>query len=345
MAEAPSTFAVLQQLRDLGVRVLLDDFGTGYSSLGYLHRFPLDGVKIDRTFATDLGDGRAVPIVEAVVKMAQALGLDVVAEGVEGVDEARRLRRLGCAVAQGFVFAPPLEGAELEDALRTGVVNATTDGAFGPVQDGRRAGAPTEPWLRGEDATMTLGEAAQALDVSASTLRRWADSGRLTTVRTGGGHRRFARAEIARLAGRSVEAPRVRPPADAPGATPAAAEVLEVHRNAVARLAAQSIYEDEGQGWLAGSAAAGALEHWSLDLAAACRSGDEDAAVAAVLRLFDDAADAGASLVEVDAFLGSALGLLVRELQRRHADEAQIADVRRLFGRLRRRVLAHAQGA
>jgi EAL domain-containing protein (putative c-di-GMP-specific phosphodiesterase class I) len=119
MEQGDRPLEVLGLVRGLGVSVILDDFGTGYSSLGYLQKLPIDTVKLDRSFIADLGDGReaSAAIVQAVVTMAHALELSVVGEGVETPDQADRLRRLGCAMAQGFWFARPVPEAELNDAL------------------------------------------------------------------------------------------------------------------------------------------------------------------------------------------------------------------------------------
>lgn len=103
------TTAVLTRLRNRGIRIALDDFGTGYSALAYLGRFPLDKLKIDRRFTSDLGRGaEAVAIVDAIVRLGHALGLAVVAEGVERSDQATLLAEIGCDQAQGFFFGPPV---------------------------------------------------------------------------------------------------------------------------------------------------------------------------------------------------------------------------------------------
>jgi EAL domain-containing protein (putative c-di-GMP-specific phosphodiesterase class I) len=104
----------LVRLRELGVRLVLDDFGTGYSSLSYLKRFPLDALKIDREFIDGLGvEPEATAIVSAVLSMAQALELDVVAEGVETEAQLAWLRERGCGFAQGFLLGRPVPAAEL----------------------------------------------------------------------------------------------------------------------------------------------------------------------------------------------------------------------------------------
>jgi EAL domain-containing protein (putative c-di-GMP-specific phosphodiesterase class I) len=122
MEETPATAETLRALQRLGVRLMLDDFGTGYSSLGYLRRYPLDVIKIDRAFVHDLGeDGRGdAGIVQAIIGMAKALGMRVVPEGVETAGQLQRLTELGCDYAQGFHLSRPLPAAELEALLRRG---------------------------------------------------------------------------------------------------------------------------------------------------------------------------------------------------------------------------------
>ena len=117
--DAEDTLKRLHELADLGVRLSIDDFGTGYSSLSYLKRFPIDQVKIDRSFVSGLpGDRSSAGIVKAILQMAQALGKEVIAEGVESRQQHRFLRNAGCARFQGFLFAPALEAAQFEQRWR-----------------------------------------------------------------------------------------------------------------------------------------------------------------------------------------------------------------------------------
>jgi diguanylate cyclase (GGDEF)-like protein len=118
MQEAPSTLAKLEALKRLGVRLAIDDFGTGYSSLGYLKRFPVDTLKIDRSFVK--GIGRVVEdtaIVRAVITVAKSLGLDVTAEGIENDSQLAELRTLGCNRGQGYLFAKPLPADRVTELL------------------------------------------------------------------------------------------------------------------------------------------------------------------------------------------------------------------------------------
>jgi diguanylate cyclase (GGDEF)-like protein/PAS domain S-box-containing protein len=110
---------VVERLHGLGVRLVLDRFGTGYSSLGALHRFPLHGVKIDRSFVQALGDPHGeTNVVRSAVALARGLELDTVAQGVETAEQLARLRALGCAGAQGFYLAPPGEPEAATAILR-----------------------------------------------------------------------------------------------------------------------------------------------------------------------------------------------------------------------------------
>jgi diguanylate cyclase (GGDEF)-like protein/PAS domain S-box-containing protein len=115
MEDADAVVHVIAEMRALGVRFAIDDFGTGYSSLGYLKRFAVDTVKIDRAFVDGLGDDEGDrAIVSAVIGLAHALGLRVVAEGVETETQLGELVALGCDEAQGYFFAPPQPAQDLK---------------------------------------------------------------------------------------------------------------------------------------------------------------------------------------------------------------------------------------
>ncbi len=114
ISDRESTAAQLARLREMGVRVALDDFGTGYSSLSYLRNLPIDEVKIDRSFISHLETVEAdVTVLEGVVALGHALGLRVVAEGIETEGQAAVLRGMGCDVGQGYLFARPMPASDL----------------------------------------------------------------------------------------------------------------------------------------------------------------------------------------------------------------------------------------
>jgi EAL domain-containing protein (putative c-di-GMP-specific phosphodiesterase class I) len=124
MEDPAAALAAMTELRGLGVRLVLDDFGTGYSSLAYVQRFPIAMLKVDRSFVADLGeDSPGGAIVAAVANMAQGLGVEVVAEGVETGDQAAAVQALGCEYAQGYLYGRPVPAAEMSILLgaRTGV--------------------------------------------------------------------------------------------------------------------------------------------------------------------------------------------------------------------------------
>ena len=141
MDGSPEVKETLSKLRALGVGLQIDDFGTGYSSLSYLQRFDADALKIDRSFIAKLDSPESAELVRTIITMAHNLGMRVVAEGVETVEQREALTTLGCEYLQGYLFSRPLEAAEAAGFLEgTGEMRTAqkTDRAK-PV----RAGQPT----------------------------------------------------------------------------------------------------------------------------------------------------------------------------------------------------------
>jgi predicted signal transduction protein with EAL and GGDEF domain len=178
MDRSEASLRVLEQLRALGVRIVIDDFGTGYSSLAYLRHLPLDTIKIDRSFVTDLDVADPnTGIVRAVVSLAHGLGLSVVAEGIETDEQSRRLRELGCDLGQGYRWAHPADPGktaavvlERLAATSVGAVSSTLapdcDAPIGQSAR-RRGGAGTKAGSRartkaGGDASARAGSAARS---------------------------------------------------------------------------------------------------------------------------------------------------------------------------------------
>ena len=117
MGDADATVKTLEHLKAIGIRLAIDDFGTGYSSLGYLKRFPIDVLKVDRSFVAGLPANRGdAAIVRAVVGLTRALGLKAVAEGVETKEQLAELRGLGCDQGQGYLFGRPT-ATEVADVM------------------------------------------------------------------------------------------------------------------------------------------------------------------------------------------------------------------------------------
>lgn len=118
MSEAETTIETLRQLKGLGVRLAIDDFGTGYCSLAYLQRFPVDVLKVDRSFTASIGtELRQAALAEAVVKLGATLKLETVAEGIELDEQITSLQTLSCEYGQGFLFAKPLPAMDCEALL------------------------------------------------------------------------------------------------------------------------------------------------------------------------------------------------------------------------------------
>ena len=121
MHDPERTVTLLRKLKSMGVSISIDDFGTGYSSLNYLKRFPIDSVKIDRSFIRDIpGNSDDVAITRAIIAMAHSLRLKVIAEGVETGEQLRFLRDHECDEMQGRYFSKPLPGNEFSRLLRNG---------------------------------------------------------------------------------------------------------------------------------------------------------------------------------------------------------------------------------
>lgn len=118
MQDPELALSALTELRSLGVKIALDDFGTGYSSFSYLHRFPIDSLKIDRSFVSKMGaDGKSREIVHALCTLARSIGITVIAEGIESADEVQALHRFGAEYGQGYYFSRPVPETVLRDRL------------------------------------------------------------------------------------------------------------------------------------------------------------------------------------------------------------------------------------
>ena len=119
LTETESVVATLHKMRQFGVSIAVDDFGSGFSSLGHLLQLPLNRLKIDRVFVSDLAAGSSgSTIAEMIVKLGKMLGLSVIAEGVETSEQLDALREMGCQEIQGFYFSPPVPAGEFAALLK-----------------------------------------------------------------------------------------------------------------------------------------------------------------------------------------------------------------------------------
>lgn len=120
MENIESTVAMLLELQALGIQLSMDDFGTGYSSLSYLNRFPINTLKIDRSFISSVDtDAEKLEIIRTVVMLAWNLGMDVVAEGVETAEQFAQLKILKCESGQGYFFSKPLNSITAQNLIAT----------------------------------------------------------------------------------------------------------------------------------------------------------------------------------------------------------------------------------
>ena len=110
---------MLENLKILGMKLSMDDFGTGFSSFSYLHRFPMDTLKVDRSFVSNMTQAaKNIEIVSTIVMLAHKLGMDVVAEGIETSEEKELLKALNCEYGQGYLFSKPIATAAVSQLLR-----------------------------------------------------------------------------------------------------------------------------------------------------------------------------------------------------------------------------------
>jgi EAL domain-containing protein (putative c-di-GMP-specific phosphodiesterase class I) len=152
------TEQMFRALKAIGVRMALDDFGTGYSSLGYLKKAPFDKIKIDQSFvrgATQPGSINGA-IIASIVSLAEALGMETTAEGVETFDELDLVRELGCSHVQGYIYERPLSALDAAARLSTGLIAV----AHGPVPPARRARPCCARWCWNMAATATTARSA-----------------------------------------------------------------------------------------------------------------------------------------------------------------------------------------
>jgi EAL domain-containing protein (putative c-di-GMP-specific phosphodiesterase class I) len=163
MQHTATTIDKLAQLRGHGIRLAIDDFGTGYSSLSYLDRFPVDTLKIDRSFVDGFGGGREGPVlVRAIIELGHALGLDVVAEGIEREDQVDPLSDLGCKLGQGYLFSRPVDAEALDLLLATQPLADDSAIVTMPIRRTDRGGGTRDRRAAGGSMTGPIGGPTRA---------------------------------------------------------------------------------------------------------------------------------------------------------------------------------------
>ncbi|MGN6189577.1 MAG: EAL domain-containing protein [Conexibacter sp.] len=307
----------LDALRRLGVRIVLDRFGGARSSLADLARLPIDGLKLDRTLLGPPAGARGgeLAIAEAVVTLAQTLGLSITIPGVETDEQLATVRALHADAAQGHLIARPAPAASLAD-LDALELDASAE---------RPAG-------EGADDLLPLSTVAQALGVSPSTVRRLADQGVLPGTRTEGGHRRFRRGDVQRLARERRRAPTLRPWELPARPLPVSAELLEHDGATLAERAARSLYDPSHPGWFAAPQGIARSRTWLETLADALAAGSPRDALAATAAYADAATLGGASAAEVVRFLGQFGAAASQELARSYSASEEARGLQRIMG-------------
>jgi excisionase family DNA binding protein len=210
-----------------------------------------------------------------------------------------------------------------------------------PPGQGQGRGNAAGNGAAADDQQMTLQAAAATLDISPSRLRRWADEGRITAIRTAGGHRRFPLQAVRRLAAERGVHPNVRPVEPPTAALPVLAEQVRAHGGQIAAAAAAAVYRDGPQGWFASEGAAGDVKDWLDELSASCATGSYTGLLTASEVLMRRASVHAASLLERHAFLERFGQICVRTLVRAGAKRTEIASTRRLFTSLQQALLEH----
>jgi excisionase family DNA binding protein len=271
--------------------------------------------------------GDEIPIagrIAAVADAFDALTTDRIYRSAGSIENAVETLR----AERGRHFDP-----DVVDAFLAGIAEATNiRERFAPPPEELAVTAP-------EDKQITLQAAAATLAITPSRLRRWADEGRVPSVRTAGGHRRFSLAAVRRLAAENGVRPTIRPIEPPASPIPRLAECLGAHGRQLAAAAAAAIYREGPVGWFASEAAAPALRDWIGELRRGCESGIYTSALQGTANLMQRAHIHAASLLERHAFLERFGQVCARTLVRTGAEREEIARSRRLFAALQQGLL------
>ncbi len=299
---------------------MLDRFGGAHSSLAHLAQLPIDGLKLDRALLDPrAADAGTTTIAESVVALAHALGLAITIPGIETERDLAVVRTLDADAAQGHLIARPAPAASLAD-----LDDLRLDLSAGS----RAAGASAAG--EGGDELLPLSAVADALGVSPSTVRRLADQGVLPGTRTEGGHRRFRRGDVQRLARERRQPPSLRSWELPAQPLRASAALLSTEGRVLVERTGRALYDPRRPGWFAAPQGLARAQAWLDPLGVALAAGTARDALGATAAYADAATLGGASPAEVVRFLGQFGAIVSHELLRGRAG----ADETRAFQRL-----------
>jgi diguanylate cyclase (GGDEF)-like protein/excisionase family DNA binding protein len=314
----------VEELRALGVAIYLGEVGSGYSWLTRRQRLPVDGLKLARSLVAELESPEVASLASLIVSAARTLGLPVIAEGVENRQQLERVRVLGVSGAQGLHFLGPVPARTLSEVLALSRERPAPPGGL-------------QPATIAEDRAVTLGQAAKLLGISASTLRRWTEDGRVNAVRTSGGHRRFRLSELTRL--RPSGASQLRVPAMPDTAIPGIGDLLQADGVELATAVGRSLYAGPS-GWFGRPEAIDPLRAWVGELAVAFDGGNYEPLADSLRRLMLSATVGAATLAERHMFLERFAIALETRLVRRERPQREHSAARRTIAALQLAQLA-----
>jgi PAS domain S-box-containing protein/excisionase family DNA binding protein len=325
----------LRALGRAGVRIYVGRLGRGVTSLSRLQSIPIDGLKLAGEIVEGMTSTRDARLVAALTSLGRAAEIEVIAEGVSSHAQLRALQELGCAAAKGPFLSGPVLGPDLTSTLERRPSMRLVQAAEEAPPPGHAEPGPTLP----------LGAAADALHISPSTLRRWADDGRIRSVRTVGGHRRIPVSEVHRCL-ESAEAPpraELRNEPSIRSAEPVLADLLDRHGTGLAERVPRDMYAHT-QGWFAQPAATADLHRWVAGVADAVRAGDQVLLTMACARLVERAATGGALLIETLKFVGLFFQAAEFALSRLDVAPEFVLDLRRVGAAARQSMLFAVDG-
>jgi excisionase family DNA binding protein len=317
----------MEQLLGTGVHIVLDEFGRGQTSLRQVCQLPISGIKIDRSVLGHVrGDRFLTRTIGAMAAMAESLSVPLVATAVQNPNQLATVVASGCRLAQGDGIARLMLAGDVvawSGSRNIGVVAETKQTDSSPPAVG-------------------IGEAARDLRVSVSTIRRWADCGRLTSIRTPGGHRRILSADVGKEARRMMPAVKLNIASVPTVELPATAELLEHQGGEIIDAAARDVYSARTSGWFNSATSYEARRQWMSAIGEACGSAAYPEAIRASIDFFRQSDTGGATVLERDLLIGRVRIRVIHLLRVSHAEQSEIANVTRLMKAIEHSMLGDA---